>query len=294
MTRMTLVIVIVSVALGTLTIGGTATAAEDQTTWDQAAAQLKFPVYEPKRTLGLKPSWLQVNPCPTSLPPKQSVSAAYGNPATPRGPHFSITESHFLSCGNGDEAKAVRSVIVNGVKTQVHVVCGSRRLRCDVTVNHGFKNGFQLIFRKPGKKKRTFIDFYARNISLADFLKIARSLTRVTLKRETVHLNSFLSPDRKVWCRIVAKDAWCGTHTPSSLAKVRRDGTLTSCRQSPMDICLQNWDTKAPVLRDGQRSELNGFSCSSTTATIICTVTAGAGRGRGFSINATEILPVGP
>jgi hypothetical protein len=293
--RVTLAAVIVGGAIGALFAGGGATAAEDQATWDQAAAELPFPVYEPKRTLGLEPVALRIDPCSAVPLPRRVVSAAYRNPRSPKGPHFSIREAYPGPCGNGDEAEPVRSVVVNGVKAQVLVVCAS--LQCDVTARDGFKNGFQLSFREPGAK-RTFVDLYARRISLGDFLAIAKGLTRVTLTRRTVHLNSFLSPDRKVWCRIVKdateNDAWCGTMAPSRRATVRRDGTLELCDESIADICLQNWDTKAPVLRDGQKSELNGFRCASEANAIACTVTAGARRGKGFSIDATGIVPIEP
>jgi hypothetical protein len=114
-----------------------------------------------------------------------------------------------------------------------------------------------------------------------------------TVQPALVHLDSFLSPDRKVWCRIIKdateNDAWCGTKTAASLATVKPDGTVTICNNG----CLQNWDDKAPVLGYGHRSELNAFSCSSEQKGITCTVSAGAGKGKGFSINVSGITQVG-
>ena len=108
-----------------------------------------------------------------------------------------------------------------------------------------------------------------------------------------VHLDTFLSPDRKIWCRInkdaVENDAWCGIEATAALATVKHSGAVTVCN----DSCLQNWDAKAPVLGYGHRSELNGFRCASAQNGITCTVIAGAGKGKGFLITASGITQVG-
>ena len=108
-----------------------------------------------------------------------------------------------------------------------------------------------------------------------------------------VHLGSFLSPDRKVWCRIIKdateNDAWCGIKPTAALATVTPSGGVTVCNA----YCLQNWDDKAPVLGYGHRSELNGFRCASAQNGITCTVIAGVGQGKGFLINTSGITKVG-
>jgi hypothetical protein len=101
---------------------------------------------------------------------------------------------------------------------------------------------------------------------------------------------SFLSPDRKIWCRIDDR-AWCVTARPEE-----RSGTLT--RNGEVEICegycTQNWHDDAPVLRRGQRSERNGFRCAAAANGITCTVLAGAGKGKGFLINARGVTLVRP
>jgi hypothetical protein len=114
---------------------------------------------------------------------------------------------------------------------------------------------------------------------------------------KTVHLDNFLSPDRKVWCRITKdateNDAWCGTETPSRLATVKPSGAVTVCNGTSPGDCLQNWDDHATVLRYGQGSELYGYRCVSQKNGITCTVIAGAGQGKGFLINAAGVTKVG-
>jgi hypothetical protein len=117
---------------------------------------------------------------------------------------------------------------------------------------------------------------------------------------------SFLSPDRKIWCTLGdipgMREAWCGYQgTPNEghsgneySGTVRPNGQVTICNATaPGEICMQNWDYKAPVLRFGQRSERFGFRCASEQKGVTCTVVAGAGKGRGFLINATGVTKVG-
>jgi hypothetical protein len=115
---------------------------------------------------------------------------------------------------------------------------------------------------------------------------------------KTVHLASFLSPDRRVWCRLIKDptedDAWCGTMPLGRVATLKPNGIVTICTPVASGDCLQNWDSSAPVLPLGKQSELNGFRCISEATAITCSVIAGTGRGRGFSINATSVRRVAP
>jgi hypothetical protein len=160
-----------------LATGGVGAAADTPMTWDQAAAQVKFPVYQPMKTLGLKPSSLAVSPCTAPPLPRSLVTAAYGNAKSRKGPSFGLIEAYPGACGNDGEAKSVRTVRVNGVRSSLLVNCVT--LKCDVTIDDLYKNGFQLYVREPGAK-RTRIELFGRHISLANVLKIARSLTKVT------------------------------------------------------------------------------------------------------------------
>jgi hypothetical protein len=253
------------------------------TTWDQAAADSAFPVFKPGDTLGLKLTSL-------SLPGCASVAATYGSKRSSRG-WFSLRES-FPLCGNPGEERVVRHVTINGVRVAVAVFC--RRTSCDVTARDGVRTGFRLLWRK-GAAKRTFIDLQTRRLTLSQVLRVARSLTRVTLNRPTLQLLSFLSPDRQVWCGIVSAppaSAFCGTRSASEFAEVLGDGTVTICNHpnpTPEQVCLQNFDDRAPVLNVGQASEVGGFRCVSELAGITCILVGG---GQGFTINAGAVAPL--
>jgi hypothetical protein len=278
--------------------------AEIETTWDQASAQIGFPLYRPQDTLGLELSSLTTFPCsPAPLP--SALSAIYGD--VRRGPFLTLLEAYPSPCGNRGEARRVGSVEVAGTRVPLFVSCGDRA--CRVTRADAFANGFELSFREPGRK-RTLIELSARRRRLRDVLRMARNLTRVPvtgpLQPPTVHLHSFRSPDRKVWCSIandyVVEDAWClasstasGHIVPNRFGRVRRDGTVETCSVVAPQVCGQNWDSHAPVLRAGQRSELGGFRCRAEATAITCTTIApDGGDGSGFRIDAAGVAPVGP
>ena len=119
---------------------------------------------------------------------------------------------------------------------------------------------------------------------------------------QTEHLTSFLSPDRQVWCvfaDFAPLEVECGGPPPSSkqppppahAAELSRSGALTVCNA---DVCFQNWDVGAPLLRLGQTNLIHGFRCAARADGITCTVDAGAARGKGFRINASGVTRVGP
>jgi hypothetical protein len=224
------------------------------------------------------------------------VAAAYGNRRSSQG-WFSLTES-FPLCGNGGEERVVRHATINGFRVDIAVNC--RPTTCHVTTKDGVRTGFRLLWRK-GSTKRTFIDLQTRHLPLSKVLRVARSLTRVTLNRPTLQLLNFLTPDHQVWCGFVTRppadsSAFCATMSASIFAQVRRDGTTTICNHpnpTPAEVCLQNFDDLAPVLNVGQASELNGFRCVSETAGMTCTVVdGGPGNGKGFTINAGAVTPL--
>jgi hypothetical protein len=111
-----------------------------------------------------------------------------------------------------------------------------------------------------------------------------------------LHLNDFLSPDRKVWCNLskdsVEDRAWCVTKFPEPVhsATLKRTGEVTICN----GFCTQNWYAGAPLLRYGQQTEHYGYRCTSETKGITCTVIAqGRGHGKGFLINRNGVRRVG-
>jgi hypothetical protein len=119
-----------------------------------------------------------------------------------------------------------------------------------------------------------------------------------------VHVESFYSADRKLWCRLGSRQAYCGKRLltdadgPRSFSALMNSaGDVTLCDVSPQthtNACVQNDDPNAVVLRVGQRNELYGFRCTSDANGITCTVLAGAGKGKGFQINANGPTRVGP
>jgi hypothetical protein len=271
--------------------GASATGLE--TTWDQAAGDMDFPVYQPTQTLGLRLTALSLPTCELDTSTGFRVSAVYGNRRSSRG-SFSIAES-FPLCGNAGEERVVRRVTINGVKVDVAVNC--RPSSCRVTANDGPRLGFRLLWRK-GSSSATFIDLRTRHLSLARALRVARSLSRVTLDRPTLQLLNFVSPDRQVWCGLAptppgGPQEFCGTASGGQFATVDLDGTLTLCdhpNPSPAEVCVQNFDDEAPVLGLGQASEFRGFRCVSEMQGITCTV---MDTGKGFSMSATTLTPVG-
>jgi hypothetical protein len=107
----------------------------------------------------------------------------------------------------------------------------------------------------------------------------------------TLHLATFLSPDRKVGCAVnpFPDQVWCLTIPPgdnSHFASVTRRGAVRICDVGPADICAQNAVTDAPVLRQGQRTELRGIRCTGERRGVTCVVVSGPGRGKGFSLSA--------
>jgi hypothetical protein len=298
---LTAVLALVVVVVGLLAAGAAQAATDiESTTWDQAAADARFPVFQPTQTLGLAVTSVTTYPCSVPPLPRKVVSAVYGTPKrSSKRPFFSLTEVYPNLCGNDGEAKPVARRVINGVTADVLVNCAN--VRCRVTAKDGFKNGFQLYLRRLGAK-RTRIEVAATHVSLRNLLRIARSLTRVSLTKRTLQLRNFLSPDGTVWCQIVATSyadyASCGTRTPRRSGEVKRDGSISLCDVSaatdPRATCYQNWDFHAPVLGYGQASELDGYRCASEMSGITCTLTdPGPAKGKGFVINAAGVTAIG-
>jgi hypothetical protein len=120
------------------------------------------------------------------------------------------------------------------------------------------------------------------------------------------HLDDFLSPDRKVWCDMSSSPIFCATGGGSlagsdgspaqRLASLSSTGKVTTCFVAVPSVstdCLQNWDSGAPVLRDGRETDSGGFRCSSAINGITCIVLAGHGANKGFVISAGGVARVG-
>jgi hypothetical protein len=244
-------------------------------TWDQAAGEVAFPVFEPARALGLRAS-VETAFCDASS--SRSARAVYRRPGSRKRLRFS--EYRRARCADAGESQVVKTVRIHHRTVKVRVSCHSPGPRCHVS--DGRKNGWLMYLRRRG----TIIQFTARHISLRALLRVARSLRRVDLTRPTVHLTGFLSPDRGIWCGIDADEAWCATKSGRFRGAVAADGTVSLCQDAGYP-CIQNWDDSAPVLQAGQRTVFEGFACTAESAAMTCTV-----QGKGFHIDAAGVRAV--
>jgi hypothetical protein len=280
---------------------------EQHVTFAQAAAQADFPVFEPLRTLGLKARVVTVaNMCvPTGG--ERMVIASYGR-RSGRGPQIGIWQAKPFVCGDPGESRPYRTVRIRHRAVAVRVSCESPEPQC--RLHEGRTHSFVLLMRvRSGKRHRlTSIEMLSSHVPFARFVRAARSLRRVkpdetTPPPATVRLTSFLSDDRKVWCGISTYrgDRWCTTAWPDQYgAHVFDDGTVVLCglgQPAENSECAQQWDPSAPVLEDGQSSDVGGYVCADQAGAVTCTVKSGAGAGHGFrvDVNGSHVLePASP
>lgn len=123
-----------------------------------------------------------------------------------------------------------------------------------------------------------------------------------------LHLLSFLSPDRKIWCVFDdipgAMHAYCGFGPPTGSgqpgaeysAELKANGQLVACAWQPgqpgIQGCVQNWDASATVLKAGQVNIIYQYRCRAAATAITCTVDTGAGKGKGFTIAGKGVTPI--
>jgi hypothetical protein len=157
-------------------LGGLASASA--TTWQELAARVSFPLYQPTVTLGFKVT-LQ-GPIPCGFGGIETIGARYDKGSGKKAPVIGFGEAYPQICGNAGESTAVGSVDVHGVKVLLSVFCRSPGPKC--TVKDGFTHGFLLYLHQPGPK-RTWIQIDSSHVSLDDLLKVVRSLTRVVPTR---------------------------------------------------------------------------------------------------------------
>jgi hypothetical protein len=251
--------VILPALAGVLLLAPGASAAGIQTTWDQAAADLEFPVYQPADTLGLKLTAISLPTCEGDTELELPVAAEYGTRRSSKG-FFSVTES-FPLCSPAGEERVVRRVRINGVGVDVAVNC--RPTSCHVRARDGVKLGYRLLWRKGG---RTFIDLRSRRLSLAKVLRVARSLTPVTLDRPVVQLVNFLTPDGQVWCGFstlptVEPQAFCGSRSASaegSSSATARSTSATSPTPRPRRSACRTSTTRRPCSTRARRPSSAG------------------------------------
>jgi hypothetical protein len=139
--------------------------------WRTVARRAAFPVYRPPEPLGLRFDGVEL------VRYTGCLTARWGNPQSSAGRHFDLGEPGDTSrCGQPGVASQVATTTINGVKVRVLVQC---RAWPKCTVKDGETDGFFLLFVPEHVSKYYAIQLDSRHISLAHFLKIAKSFTRV-------------------------------------------------------------------------------------------------------------------
>jgi hypothetical protein len=148
-----------------------APAANSPATWHKIAQRSRFPVYRPTKTLGLKLSGLV-------LERDGCLLAGWGKPPfSSKGRHFGLYEPGNSSiCGQPGVATPVGKTIIAGVKVDVFVQCLAWP-KC--TVKDGETKGRFLLFVPERGGGHYTIQLQSSHVSLSNFLKVARSFTRV-------------------------------------------------------------------------------------------------------------------
>jgi hypothetical protein len=147
-----------------------ASVASSATNWQTIARRAGFPVYRPTRTLGLTLTDL-------TLSTSGCLIASYETPRSANSPQFGFDEPGASeSCGQPGIANQVAAASINGIKVEVLVQC---RAVPNCTVKDGVKNGF-LLFVPERKPKHYSIQLQSKHMSLAHFLKVAKSFAKVT------------------------------------------------------------------------------------------------------------------
>jgi len=139
--------------------------------WHKIARRAKFPVYRPRQTLGLNLAGLV-------LDRDGCLLADWGKPTfSSQGPHFGVFElAGTIMCGQAGVATQVATAVVNRVRLQVLVQCPTWP-KC--TIKDGETKGEFLLFLPERGAKHYTIQLDSAHVSLSDFLKVARSFTRV-------------------------------------------------------------------------------------------------------------------
>ena len=140
--------------------------------WHAAHARLSYPIYKPAQTLGYKISSFGYQPCPGGKS-RSSIYATYGTYkgtllSNTKG--FGIFEGSPAICSDHAEYWPQGTRLIGGVKAALGVYCDVPK-HC--TLAQGLKNGYILLW----KRGATRIQMDSSHLTLAQFLKVAGSLT---------------------------------------------------------------------------------------------------------------------
>jgi hypothetical protein len=255
-------------------------ASRRSTIWQQFAARVSFPVYEPSVTLGFAPTlW---GPLPCGYRGIETIVASYKKGAS----KISFAEGYPQICGNAGESTTVGSVDINGVKVQVNVYPGSNGCTTTCTIEDGFTNGFLLYLFQPGPR-RTEIQVESSHVSLDDLVSVLRSLVKVVPTRLTLGEGAFRSPTGNLSCAMGVFIISCQSRKLAQTVSMGVDGLLGTCRPGCTSVLHSNW----PTLAYGKRVNVGPFRCVSQTSGFTCRVIR---SGKGFLIDSKSIRRVGP
>lgn len=270
-------------------------------TVDQAAAGVRFPVFQFTRTLGYPVStvdtrdYSQVRACRGRA--GQRVEVLHDErPVRGRKRRWLFVGSAARPCPGSLIGYRVRRVRVLGKRAWLRGYCLRPDDECSGTVRDTRRYSVSMRLRADGQSTR--VDMAAGRMPLRLALRAFRSVRRVDITRPVVELTNFRSPDGAIWCGLPVAEwsefAFCGTRKISRAGRLYEDGHVDLCDQAPGG-CLQNWDFEAPMLAVGQTSSLNGYACVAVLAgQVSCTLTEGDHAGRGFTIDAGSVREIVP
>jgi hypothetical protein len=174
-----------------MAIGAPAHSAPDAKSWPAAAAQVKFPLYQPMTVpRGLPIKAVNVMRCG----PNTNVQAAYYKSTSAKAPILAFDEapSSRARCGDAGERQYVGTVTIQGQRVKLGVFCYSPGPRC-TRADGANKTGYIVDFNLTDGG-RTWIQASSRFLTLKEFLTALQSLTRVPKARRVTQSHSALTP----------------------------------------------------------------------------------------------------
>lgn len=162
------------VVVGAAVALSAASALADNDPWPVARARLSYSIYKPLKTFGYKVSSFGYQPCPGG-PSKASVYSTFGSykgllESKTKG--FGLLEGSPRICSDHAEFTGHGKVQIGADKATLGVYCDVPRT---CSISKGRTNGFILLWRRG----KTTLQMDSAHLPLAQFLAIARSLTRV-------------------------------------------------------------------------------------------------------------------
>ena len=289
-----------TVALACVAALPAAASAQARVTLDQAAASVKFPVFEitrppkhSKRTVAIFDHAAEQG-CPKQ---SKSVQSDYvTRPGQPTSRWIQLSQYGKPCRPNDPAGKQVRRVRVLGRRVTVHLYCAYTLRVCPDSPRRNGTYVAEFYLRAGGQRTQLIFNAAAR-VGMRGVVRALRSLRLVDVTRPVVQLTEFMSPDQAIFCQIQDTTsphfAWCVSWQPVRSGMVGADGSVDVCNMDP-NGCIPGGGSGVPPLRPGQTSRVGGFSCTVLALAITCTVATGAHKGAGFRIAAAGATVVSP